>query len=322
MLSFVKNLHASKNAMKYPSNLRGLYSKVSNMNSAKARKVFISYSHSDSSWLDRLQMHLKPLERAGLIDRWDDTCILAGKVRTELVQAALHEAQIAVILVSASFLASEQLTTEELPHLLDAAARGQLTVLPLIVSPCLIDSEPRLALLRPVNSMERALITLSLGDQEEVLKRVAQVIMTTLYATDGELASTSRQEPTGLQLQNLDDISCRLLAGEMMKQVIKLVGSSAPRLQVGLPHGLRLDVLLNVASIHNHTLLQTLRHHLEMIGILEERISFLRRQQQMPIGQVVDFSTELRDKEAQRDDEIRCVRDALGAFVDKLTLFP
>ena len=39
----------------------------------KRTKIFISYSHSDEKWLRRLQVHLKPLERQGLIECWDDT---------------------------------------------------------------------------------------------------------------------------------------------------------------------------------------------------------------------------------------------------------
>jgi hypothetical protein len=36
-------------------------------------KVFISYSHQDKPWLERLRVHLKPLERDLDIDIWDDS---------------------------------------------------------------------------------------------------------------------------------------------------------------------------------------------------------------------------------------------------------
>ena len=47
------------------------------MSGARTR-IFVSYSHADADWLKRLQVHLKPLERAGLIDRWDDTRFLGA----------------------------------------------------------------------------------------------------------------------------------------------------------------------------------------------------------------------------------------------------
>jgi len=41
-------------------------------------KVFISYSHADEGWLKRLRVHLNPLERQGVVDRWDERRIVAG----------------------------------------------------------------------------------------------------------------------------------------------------------------------------------------------------------------------------------------------------
>lgn len=50
------------------------------------RKVFISYSHADAKWLERLRVHLKPLEREGIIELWVDTKIQAGMRWKEEIQ--------------------------------------------------------------------------------------------------------------------------------------------------------------------------------------------------------------------------------------------
>ena len=42
------------------------------------KKVFVSYSHQDMQWLDRLRKFLKPLEDRGLIRVWDDRMIGVG----------------------------------------------------------------------------------------------------------------------------------------------------------------------------------------------------------------------------------------------------
>ncbi|MGH8535894.1 MAG: hypothetical protein ACREXM_05380 [Gammaproteobacteria bacterium] len=41
-------------------------------------RIFISYSRVDEEWLQRLRLHLKPLERTGSLDIWDDRRIEAG----------------------------------------------------------------------------------------------------------------------------------------------------------------------------------------------------------------------------------------------------
>lgn len=78
-------------------------------------QVFVSYSHKDKKWLNRLRVHLAPLERDGLLTVWDDTSINPGANWKKAIREALRAARVAVVLVSADFMASEFIARNELP---------------------------------------------------------------------------------------------------------------------------------------------------------------------------------------------------------------
>ena len=143
-------------------------------------QVFISYSHADVAWLKRLQVHLKPLERDGNITRWDDTLIKPGAPWREEIRAALARAKVAVLLVSADFLASDFITTDELPPLLAAAQRKGTLILPIIVSPSRFEQTPALSRFQSVNPPSQPLLRLRRAGQEDVFVavsgRIAEVL--------------------------------------------------------------------------------------------------------------------------------------------------
>ena len=141
----------------------------------KRNKVFISYSHQDASWLLRLRVHLRPLEREYEIEFWDDTKIKPGSKWKQEIQAALAGAQIAILLISADFLASDFIVTNELPPLLEAAEKDGAVILSVIVSPSRF-LKTSLAQYQAVNNPNNSLIKLSKGEQEDVFVDVAERI--------------------------------------------------------------------------------------------------------------------------------------------------
>jgi len=76
-------------------------------------RVFISYSRADRKWLERLQVHLRPLIRTSIADVWDDGRIQAGDAWRVEIRKAIEAATVAVLLVSADFLASDFVESEE-----------------------------------------------------------------------------------------------------------------------------------------------------------------------------------------------------------------
>src|SRR3954454_4072423 len=139
-------------------------------------KVFISYSHADKEWLDRLKRHLKPLVREGNLDCWDDTHIQPGDDWKQEIQNALDTAQVAVLLISADFFASDFIDENELPPLLDAAKAKGVHILPVILSASRFARNPDLARFQAVNPPNRPLAKMPTAEQEDVLDYVAHTI--------------------------------------------------------------------------------------------------------------------------------------------------
>ncbi len=139
----------------------------------KKPNVFISYSHSDKEYLDRLIVHLKPLEKEGLIDLWVDTRLRAGDRWKKEIENALSRATVAVLLVSADFLASDFITDNELPPILRNAEEQGTRVIPLIVKPCRFTRDKNLRHFQAINDPSESMIHLSTGQQEAYYDSVA-----------------------------------------------------------------------------------------------------------------------------------------------------
>lgn len=143
---------------------------------ADINRLFISYSHKDRGVLDRLLIHLRPLEREELIDAWNDTKLEAGSNWKGEVERALEHARAAILLISADFLASDFIVDNELPPLLENAERRGTAILPVIVKPCRYTRDGSLRHLQAINDPNKPLMSLSPIDQEQVLDDIAATV--------------------------------------------------------------------------------------------------------------------------------------------------
>lgn len=174
-------------------------------------KVFVSYSHQDSKWLERLRVHLRPLERDYNMDFWDDTQISAGANWKGEINNAIATCKIAVLLISADFLASEFIACNELPPLLNAAESEGAVILPVIVSPSRF-SRSNLSQFQAVNDPDRSLEELVPVKREKVFDQIAQKIEEILGNPVAPVVqSHERQFAESMSGKN-DDSDIKLLA--------------------------------------------------------------------------------------------------------------
>lgn len=144
--------------------------------SENRRSVFISYCHTDRSFLDRLLIHLRPLEQEGLIDLWVDTRLRPGDRWKKEIERALKKARVAVLLISADYLASDFITGNELPPLLKSAEERGTRIIPLIVKPCRFGRDKNLRQFHAANDPKEALVLLPDGKQESYFDAVAEEV--------------------------------------------------------------------------------------------------------------------------------------------------
>jgi hypothetical protein len=98
-------------------------------------RVYLSYSYKDKIWFDRLFGE----QSRFIFDVWDDTRVASDEKR---ISEGISYARVAVLLVSANYLASDIIMHKQLPLVLEAANRGELRVVWVPISASLWSSTP------------------------------------------------------------------------------------------------------------------------------------------------------------------------------------
>ena len=144
----------------------------------KIPHVFISYAHEDEAFKDKLVKMMAGMQRRGVIATWQDRQILPGDDWYDSIQAAMTEADMALLLISADFIESRFINEEEVPRLLQRRQSEGMRVIPIILRPCPWTSEPILKKLQALPQDGKPVITFSQdnGDRDQAWTDIAEAI--------------------------------------------------------------------------------------------------------------------------------------------------
>ena len=158
------------------------------------RQLFISYSHRDGEWVERLRRMIKPLEQRYGLERWDDSRIQAGGLWRQEIEQALASASVALLLVSADFLASDFVALSELPPLFRAAKEKGLRILWVPLRPSLWKHIPEIEQYQAVIPPGRTLAEMAEVEQERAFVQIAELILSTFQEQEERLARLREEE--------------------------------------------------------------------------------------------------------------------------------
>ena len=180
------------------------------------KQIFISYSHEDNRWRERLVKALAPYARNDEIELFDDSQIQPGADWAQLLDREMARANVAVLLVTSAFLASKFIATVELPRILERAKEGGLTVVWVPISASAWEQTP-LKKIQAAVSPRKPLDQMTRPDAEKALVTVAHAISSSramtdigramhviddVYAEVGDDSGTRHEKPTSVQARH------------------------------------------------------------------------------------------------------------------------
>lgn len=161
------------------------------MNHKKNRiKVFVSYSHKDFEWAERLLAHLPQAESRGLVEYWSDQKVQAGTEAKNAIEGAIQESKVFVILVSPDYMASLFSANLEFPRIKEASQDGAL-IIPVLIKPTEKAAIGDLSEYEFVN--EQAISTLVPREQEKLTIELADKVNTAILDHKKKIESNSGQ---------------------------------------------------------------------------------------------------------------------------------
>jgi hypothetical protein len=148
---------------------------MTNPNARFRKGIFISYSHKDKKWLDKLMVFLKPHAREEQIHIWEDTQIQPGAKWDTEIKTQIDNCRVAILLVSPYFLASNYIVDQELSLILKKHREGAIAIYWIAISHSGY-KQTELNQIQSANNPAKPLDELSKSAQDKTLVEIAEKI--------------------------------------------------------------------------------------------------------------------------------------------------
>ncbi|MEM9271715.1 MAG: toll/interleukin-1 receptor domain-containing protein [Cyanobacteria bacterium P01_F01_bin.143] len=135
--------------------------------------VFISYSRKDYEWVKRIRTSLKPLVNSKEIIVLSDMDILPGQNWNEQIRNFLEWADVAIVLISPSYLASDFIRNVELPSICKAIKENHTQVIPIMIQS--VEFEEEILNYKFLNPSQ-PLVSLSQKQQDTYLRKLLRLL--------------------------------------------------------------------------------------------------------------------------------------------------
>jgi hypothetical protein len=150
------------------------------------------------------------------VDVWSDVKLKVGDRWKIEIKQALERAAVAILLISADYLASDFVADNELPPLLKAAESAGVTILPIILKPCAFASIDSLSQFQAVNDPKTPIISMNEADREHHWLRISQSARDALAELHCQKPNTVAQiEGPKFQFAKITEMASILLAEEI-----------------------------------------------------------------------------------------------------------
>jgi hypothetical protein len=141
-------------------------------------RLFVSFAPADRDLKDALLKHLSVLQRFGGMEVWSADRVRPGDDWRREVEDALASTDLALLLLSSDFLASDFLQDQEVPKLFERREKQGLLVVPIILRSCLWEMHPWLSRLSPLPADRRALASHDGDERDRAMTDVAGALVT------------------------------------------------------------------------------------------------------------------------------------------------